>query len=112
MRQPVWIATAVALLSAVMSLVSDAFATSENVFNVTRNFAFIAIIALGQSAVILTSGIDLSVGSVMGLAGIVTGLALEAGQPLWLGAGAGLGVAIAVAINRAFHAPPLFEADR
>jgi ribose/xylose/arabinose/galactoside ABC-type transport system permease subunit/DNA-binding LacI/PurR family transcriptional regulator len=95
MTQPVWVAAAVALLCAVLSLVSDAFATPENAFNVTRNFAFIAIIALGQSAVILTAGIDLSVGSVMGLAGIVTGLALESGQPLWLGAGAGLAVALA-----------------
>jgi ribose transport system substrate-binding protein len=44
--------------------------------------------------VILCAGIDLSVGSVMGLAGIVTGLVLESGQPLWLGAGAGLAVAL------------------
>jgi ribose/xylose/arabinose/galactoside ABC-type transport system permease subunit/ABC-type sugar transport system substrate-binding protein len=90
-----WISVAVLALSLVMSLVSDAFATPENLFNVTRNFAFIGIVALGQSAVILTSGIDLSVGSVMGLAGIVAGLALEAGQPLWLGAGAGLAVGLA-----------------
>ncbi|HET6303137.1 MAG TPA: substrate-binding domain-containing protein, partial [Myxococcota bacterium] len=90
-----WISVAVLALSLVMSLVSDAFATPENLFNVTRNFAFIGIVALGQSVVILTSGIDLSVGSVMGLAGIVAGLALEAGQPLWLGAGAGLAVGLA-----------------
>ena len=95
MTQSSWISVAVLILSLAMTLVSDAFATPENLFNVTRNFAFIAIIALGQSAVILTSGIDLSVGSVMGLAGIVTGLVLEAGQPLWLGAGAGLAVALA-----------------
>jgi len=40
-----WISVAVLALSLVMSLVSDAFATPENLFNVTRNFAFIAIIA-------------------------------------------------------------------
>ncbi|HSD27310.1 MAG TPA: substrate-binding domain-containing protein [Vicinamibacteria bacterium] len=95
MTQPFWIALSVASLGLVMSLGTDSFATSENLFNVTRNFAFIGLVALGQTAVILSGGIDLSVGSVMGLAGIVAGLALEAGQPLWLGAGAGMAAALA-----------------
>ena len=41
--------------------------------------AFFGIMALGMSAVICTAGIDLSVGSLMGLSGIVTGLVMEAG---------------------------------
>ena len=85
---------AVAALCGVMSLVSETFASSDNLFNVTRNFAFIGLMALGQTAVILTGGIDLSVGSVMGLAGIATGLALQAGAPLPVGMSAGLGVAL------------------
>ena len=43
---------------------------------------------MGQMLVIITGGIDLSVGSVMGLVGIVTGLTLQAGYPLWIGVGA------------------------
>ncbi len=93
--QPFWITAAVALLCLGMSLGSESFATHDNFFNVTRNFAFIGLIALGQTAVIITAGIDLSVGSVMGLSGIVTGLALQAGSPLWLGAACGLGVGLA-----------------
>jgi len=77
-----------------MSLVSEPFASADNIFNVSRNFAFIGLIALGQTAVIATGGIDLSVGSVMGLAGIVTGLVLGSGQPLVLAAAAGLGCAL------------------
>lgn len=88
-------AAAVVLLSVVMASTSTAFATYDNLFNVTRNFAFIGLIALGQTAVILTAGIDLSVGSVMGLAGVTTALALESGLPLALGAGSGLVVALA-----------------
>ncbi|MYA08085.1 MAG: ABC transporter permease [Holophagales bacterium] len=84
----------VAALTGVMSLVSEPFASADNLFNVSRNFAFIGLIALGQTAVIATGGIDLSVGSVMGLAGIVTGLVLGSGQPLALAAAAGLGCAL------------------
>ena len=58
----------------------DAFASADNLYNITRNFAFIGIMALGMTAVILTGGIDLSVGSVMGLVGVVCGLILQAEQ--------------------------------
>lgn len=90
-----WVALAVLALAAVLTLVTDSFATRENLFNVTRNFAFIGLMALGQVLVIVTGGIDLSVGSVMGLAGIVTALVLEAGHPLSFGAAAGIAVALA-----------------
>jgi ribose transport system permease protein len=79
-----------------MSLISEAFTRYENVFNITRNFAFIGIMALGQTCVIITAGIDLSVGSVMGLVGIVTGMTLAAGYPMWAGISAGLLTALAV----------------
>jgi len=92
--QSLWVVLTVATLAGVMSLVSEPFASADNIFNVSRNFAFIGLIALGQTAVIATGGIDLSVGSVMGLAGIVTGLALGSGQPLALAAAAGLGCAL------------------
>lgn len=92
--QSLWVTLTVAALAGVMSLVSEPFASSDNIFNVSRNFAFIGLIALGQTAVIATGGIDLSVGSVMGLAGIVTGLVLGSGQPLLLAAAAGLGCAL------------------
>jgi len=92
--QSLWVVLTVAALAGVMSLVSEPFASADNIFNVSRNFAFIGLIALGQTAVIATGGIDLSVGSVMGLAGIVTGLVLGSGQPLVLAAAAGLGCAL------------------
>ena len=92
--QSFWVMLTVAALAGVMSLVSEPFASADNVFNVSRNFAFIGLIALGQTAVIATGGIDLSVGSVMGLAGIVTGIVLGSGQPLALAAAAGLGCAL------------------
>ena len=46
--------------------------------------------ALGMTAVIATGGIDLSVGSVMGLVAVVCGLILQAGYPWWLAVLGGL----------------------
>ncbi len=90
--QPFWVTVAVIIMCAVMSwLEPDSFPTKDNFFNITRNFAYIGIMALGMMAVIITGGIDLSVGSVMGLCGIVCGLVLQAGYPWWLAVLAGLG---------------------
>ena len=82
--QSVWVAVALAIICAVMSYLQPAsFATPENFYNITRNFSFIGIMALGMTVVIATGGIDLSVGSVMGLTAVCCGLTLEAGYPWW-----------------------------
>jgi ribose transport system permease protein len=94
--QAFWVTVAVIIISLAMSVISEAFTRYENFFNITRNFAFIGIMALGQTVVIITAGIDLSVGSVMGLVGIVTGMTLAAGYPMWAGISAGLLVALLV----------------
>jgi ribose transport system permease protein len=77
--QPFWVLIAILVIGGVMTQVSDVFMTDRNMFNVARNFAFFGIMALGMTAVICTAGIDLSVGSLMGLAGIVAGLVMQAG---------------------------------
>jgi ribose transport system permease protein len=83
----------------------QAFASVENFYNITRNFAFIGIMALGMTTVIITGGIDLSVGSVMGLAAIVAGLVLQDAGPWWLAMGAGLATGVvAGAVNGALIA--------
>ncbi|MCL2429426.1 MAG: ABC transporter permease [Alphaproteobacteria bacterium] len=78
----------------------DAFASADNLYNVTRNFAFIGIMGLGMTAVILTGGIDLSVGSIMGVVGVVCGIILQAGQHWVLAILGGLAVgALAGGVN-------------
>ncbi|KUF09394.1 sugar ABC transporter permease [Pseudoponticoccus marisrubri] len=77
--QPFWVFVAIIAIGLVMSFVSDAFMTERNMFNITRNMAFFGIMALGMSAVICTAGIDLSVGSLLGLCAITLGLTLQAG---------------------------------
>src|SRR6516165_11093999 len=72
--QAFWVTIALLAMCAIMSLLQpQAFASIENFYNITRNFAFIGIMALGMTTVIITGGIDLSVGSVMGLAAIAAG---------------------------------------
>lgn len=95
MSQPFWVTIALAIISVVMAKVSDVFFTDDNFFNVTRNFSFIGILALGMTAVIITRGIDLSVGSIVGLSGMVSAMVLSAGHSWWAGIGAGLLTALA-----------------
>jgi len=89
--QAFWVTVALIIIIAVMSyLQPDAFASRANFYNITRNFAFIGIMAIGMVAVIITGGIDLSVGSIMGLVGVVCGVLLEAQHTWYVALAAGL----------------------
>jgi ribose transport system permease protein len=89
--QSFWVTVALVIMCAIMSYLQPAsFATPENFYNITRNFSFIGIMALGMTVVIATGGIDLSVGSVMGLTAVCCGLTLEAGYPWWAAVVVGL----------------------
>ncbi len=57
------------VVCAVMSVTSDSFLTASNLVNVLRQVSINALIAVGMTVVILTGGIDLSVGAVMALSG-------------------------------------------
>lgn len=80
----------------VLSLATDAFLTSGNLQNVLRQNAFTAILAAGMTFAILTGGIDLSVGSVVALSGVLCAdvLARGGGLPAGLAAGVLVGVAV------------------
>ena len=65
------IVTAFVLLCAVLGIISPYFFTTQNILNVLRQASINGILAIGMTFVILTRGIDLSVGSVVALAGII-----------------------------------------
>lgn len=71
---------ALVLLMAYLSFATPNFLTFDNLSNVARQSAFVAILAVGQTFVILTGGIDLSVAAIAALAGSVTAVLLT--QPL------------------------------
>ncbi len=82
------------LLGAVLTARTPYFLTLSNLLNVAQQTAINAIIAAGMTFVIITAGIDLSVGSIVAFAGVVLGSVLAAGHPLSAGLAAGLGVGL------------------
>jgi ribose transport system permease protein len=79
-----------------LSYATDAFLTSKNLYNITRNFTFTAIVALGMTLVIITGGIDLSVGSVLCLCSMVLAVVMHAGWSIYAGIGAAVVVALVI----------------
>jgi ribose transport system permease protein len=65
------ILTVLIVLVIFFSITTGAFLKAENLFNITRQVAMLGISAVGMSCVILTAGIDLSVGSLMSLTNVV-----------------------------------------
>jgi ribose transport system permease protein len=70
---------ALLLMVIVMSLLTDRFLTTENTWNVMRQISVNLIVSVGMTLVILTAGIDLSVGSVLALCGAITAWMLKFG---------------------------------
>jgi len=97
-RQTFWVFVAVLAAGMFLSLTTDTFLTQQNLFNITRNFTFVAIIALGQTLVIITGGIDLSVGSVLALVSMVLGVTMQAGNGIAIGILAALAVALLIGL--------------
>ncbi len=79
-------ATLIALvaLTIALAVVDPTFATARNLSNVARQVTVVGIIAVGMTMVILIAGIDLSVGSVVGVAAVVVTLLMQYGLAAWL----------------------------
>lgn len=97
-HQVFWVFLAAVLGSIALTLLTDTFATERNLFNVTRNFAFIGIVAIGMTAVIITGGIDLSVGSVVVLSAMICGMSMASGMSIFLAIPLALGGALVVGL--------------
>ena len=100
------------VVTAVMIVASDNFLTASNLSNIGRQVSINAIIAVGMTCVILTGGIDLSVGPVMALSGTLTAGLMVAGLPPGLAIGAGLLIGVAFGIGNGLfvaylHMPPI-----
>ena len=94
--QTFWVLIAVICACIFLSFATDSFATTKNLYNITRNVTFVAIIALGMTLVIIIGGIDLSVGSVLCLCSMILGVVMHAGYSIWIGIAASIATALAV----------------
>ena len=70
------------VLMVVMSILSPLFLTVGNLLNTSRFFVEVGLMALGMTLIIITGGIDLSVGSNLGLSSVAVGFSYAAGVPL------------------------------
>jgi len=86
------------VLFGAMTLFSDEFLTGDNMANLARQVAVFGIIAVGQLLIILTAGIDLSVGSVLGLTGCITAELLVTGVPMVPAILGGLGAGVVIGV--------------
>jgi ribose/xylose/arabinose/galactoside ABC-type transport system permease subunit/ABC-type sugar transport system substrate-binding protein len=87
-------------IAALLSIASPHFLSADNLLNVMQQSAINAILGLGLTFVIISAGIDLSVGSVLALSGLLTADLLLHGVPAPLAALAGIGLGTALgAVN-------------
>ncbi|WP_137152660.1 ABC transporter permease [Devosia sp. FKR38] len=90
------------LLCIVLSIATPSFATGNNISNLLRQGSMIAILAIGQTFVIITAGIDLSVGAVVGFSTVVVAGLLQAGVPIPIAILITLAVGLAIGCFHAF----------
>jgi ribose transport system permease protein len=102
---------ALGLMLLVLAVFIPQFRDLQNITNITRNFSFVGIVAMGMTLVILTGGIDLSVGSVWGMTAVVVAFLLTHGWPVPLAilvsllAAAGIGLMNGLCITRLKMSP-------
>jgi len=82
------------VLSAILWILTPYFLTVSNLLNIAQQTSINAIIAVGMTFVIITAGIDLSVGSIMAFAGVVLAWAIQSGVPIPLALLIGLAVGL------------------
>jgi ribose transport system permease protein len=67
-----------------LSFASDRFLTLGNISNLLRSTSIVGVAAVGMTFVIISAGIDLSVGAVLGLSGVIAALLMTSGVPIFL----------------------------
>ena len=96
------------IICAVMTILSPVFLTVTNIRNVVRQSSIFGVMAIGMTFVILTGGIDLSVGSILAIAGAIAAGMLKGGAgmlpvvalALVIGIGCGLANGLIITIGR------------
>jgi len=75
---------ALVVLTSALALADPTFSTARNLSNVARQVTIVGIVGVGMTMVILIAGIDLSVGSVVGVAAVVVTLLMQSGLAAWI----------------------------
>jgi ribose transport system permease protein len=89
---------AVLALGLALSMLTSAFLSPANLVNVLRQAALLFFMASGLTLVVITAGLDLSIGATIGLAACLAGTAIKSSGDPWLGVGIALAVGLAVGL--------------
>jgi ribose/xylose/arabinose/galactoside ABC-type transport system permease subunit len=89
---------ALLVIAVAFALAQPAFLKPENLIGIVRQTAIVGIMAVAMTFVIMTGGIDLSVGPVLALSGLIAVFSLDAGQPLPVALAAGLGAGLCIGL--------------
>ncbi|MDY0287737.1 MAG: ABC transporter permease [Sphaerochaeta sp.] len=101
-RQESSVIIALVVYVAFVSMVNGVFISSGNIFNIFRSSGFALISITGTTLVLIIGGLDLSIGSVLALGGVVSGLASQAGAPLMVAVLAGILVGSCIGLINGF----------
>ena len=91
-----------ALMWLALSFATNTFWTATNITNLLRQGSMIAILAIGETFVIITAGIDLSVGAIVGVTSLAIALLLGADFPIWLAIAITLLIGVGIGLCHAF----------
>ncbi len=105
MRRELGMAIALLVMCMSLWLSNPDFLGQSNAINTARQISMLGIYAIGIGFVIIAGGIDLSIGSVIGLTGVLIAKISSTqtggmGQPLWLGIAVGLLVAVLIGLGQ------------
>src|SRR3984885_11531917 len=90
------------LMWVILAFATPTFWTENNIANLARQGSMIAILAIGETFVIITAGIDLSVGAVVGFCSMAIALMLGQDMPIWLAILATLAIGLGIGLFHAF----------
>jgi len=100
------------LICAVTTIINPIFISKDNIIDVLRSISFTLIASVGMTFVLISAGLDLSVGSILGLSGMITGMGLVNGIPIVPSILLGLAAALVIGLFNGlvivrFGIPPL-----
>ncbi len=90
----VGILIALLVIGLIFSLLTPSFLTVSNLFNIAVQSSITAILGIGMTLVIISGGIDLSIGPIVALVTVVVATIMLAGTPVWLAILVGLGIGL------------------
>lgn len=93
---------ALAILIVFFAILAPSFLSVGNILNILRQVSIVGICTVGMTFVILTGGIDLSVGSILGVCAVTGALLMSSGVPIWLSVLAVLAVGVLTGLLNAF----------